>query len=151
MPKAVISDTSCLIVLSKIGELGLLPSVYGDIIITDAVAEEFGLPLPEWMRLMNPRDGHYQQILETQVDRGEASAIALALELEDCTLIVDDQKARVMGERLGLHITGTLGVVIKAKRIGVIPSIIPLLEKIRGTDFRISEELEAIALREAGE
>lgn len=109
------------------------------------------MPLPEWMTLMNPKDRHYQQILETQVDRGEASAIALALELDDCTLILDDQKARTMAERLGLHVTGTLGVVIKAKRIGVLKSIIPLLEKIRGTDFRISEELEEIALREAGE
>ncbi len=72
MPKAVISDTSCLIVLSKIGQLDLLVLVYGSILITDAVAQEFNNTLPQWMQVMNPKDSHYQQILETQVDRGEA-------------------------------------------------------------------------------
>lgn len=151
MPKAVISDTSCLIVLSKIGKLDLLTRVYGTILITDAVAQEFNGTLPQWMQVMNPKDGHYQQILETQVDRGEASAIALALELDDCTIILDDYKARRLADRLGLNVTGTLGVIVKAKRMGIIDSIRPLLSKIRNTDFRLSEELEAKALREAAE
>jgi len=52
MPKAVISDTSCLIVLSKIGQLDLLALVYGSILITDAVAQEFNSTLPQWMQVM---------------------------------------------------------------------------------------------------
>jgi predicted nucleic acid-binding protein len=83
--------------------------------------------------------------------QGEASAIALALELDDCTIILDDHKARRLADRLGLNVTGTLGVIIKAKRMGVIGSIRPLLDAIRNTDFRLSEGLEAEALREAGE
>jgi predicted nucleic acid-binding protein len=86
-----------------------------------------------------------------QIDKGEASAIALALETEDNIVILDDWKARKLAERLGLSVTGTLGVIIKAKKTGLIPSIKPFLNRIRETNFRISEELVQIALNEANE
>lgn len=86
-----------------------------------------------------------------QIDKGESSAIALALETPNCTIILDDYKARKIAEQLGLHFTGTIGVIVKAKLNGVIPSIKPLLSKIRSTDFRLSSELELLALKEAGE
>ena len=86
-----------------------------------------------------------------QIDKGEASAIALALETADNIVILDDWKARKLAERLGLTVTGTLGVIIRAKNNGLIPSIKPYLEKIRETNFRISEELEQNALKEANE
>jgi len=53
--------------------------------------------------------------LELQLDKGEASAIALALEIQDSTLILDDFKARKVAEKLGLKITGTLGLMILPK------------------------------------
>jgi len=86
-----------------------------------------------------------------QIDKGEASAIALALETSENIIILDDWKARKLAERLGLSVTGTLGVIIKAKNNGIIPTIKPYLDKIRETNFRISEELEQIALKEANE
>jgi len=86
-----------------------------------------------------------------QIDKGESSAIALALETPDCTIILDDYKARKIADQLGLHFTGTIGVVVKAKLKGVIPSIKPILSKIKTTDFRLSSELELLALKEAGE
>jgi predicted nucleic acid-binding protein len=73
------------------------------------------------------------------------------LETRNKILILDDWKARKVAERLGISVTGTLGVIIKAKNSGLIPSIKPFLEKIRETNFRISEELEQIALKEANE
>lgn len=90
-------------------------------------------------------------MLELQVDAGEASAIALALEMADSILILDDWKGRKVAERLGLSVTGTFGVIIKAKNSGIIPSIKPILDKMRETNFRISEELEQSALLEANE
>ncbi len=86
-----------------------------------------------------------------QIDKGESSAIALALETPDCTVILDDFKARKIADKLGLAYTGTIGVIIKAKLIGTIPSIKPLLEKIKETDFRLSMEVELQALKEAKE
>ncbi|MDP3667090.1 MAG: DUF3368 domain-containing protein [Sediminibacterium sp.] len=86
-----------------------------------------------------------------QIDKGESSAIALALETPDCTIILDDFKARKIADQLGLHVTGTIGVIVRAKLNGVIPSIKPVLQKMRETDFRLSIEIELLALREAGE
>jgi predicted nucleic acid-binding protein len=151
MLKTIISDTSCFIILSTIGELDLLYKVYGEIITTIDIAIEYGEALPEWVEIRKVTDITKQQLLELQIDKGESSAIALALELQDSTIILDDFKARKVALRLGINYTGTLGVVIKAKLKGIIPSIKPILEKIKATNFRISVELELQALKEAGE
>jgi predicted nucleic acid-binding protein len=151
MPKTIISDTSCFIILSNIGELNLLQKVYGQIITTIEIATEFGEQLPDWVSIHQVTDKYRQKLLEMQIDKGESSAIALALETPNCTIILDDYKARKIADQLGLHFTGTIGVIVKAKLNGVIPSIKPLLSKIRLTDFRLSVELELLALKEAGE
>jgi predicted nucleic acid-binding protein len=151
MPKVIISDTSCLIILTKIGELDLLRQLYKTVTITQDILLEYGEHLPDWIEVLQAKDQYRQQLLEMQIDKGEASAIALALETVDNIVILDDWKARKLAERLGLSVTGTLGVIIRAKNTGLIPSIKPYLEKIRETNFRISEELEQIALKEANE
>jgi predicted nucleic acid-binding protein len=151
MPKTIISDTSCFIILSNIGELNLLQKVYGQIITTIEIATEFGEQLPDWVSIHQVTDKYRQQLLEMQIDKGESSAIALALETPNCTIILDDYKARKIADQLGLHFTGTIGVIVKAKLNGVIPSIKPILSKIRTTDFRLSSELELLALKESGE
>lgn len=151
MPKAIISDTSCFIILTNIGELELLHKVYGQILTTPEIAAEFGEPLPEWVKIAEATDKYRQTILELQIDRGESSAIALALETPNSTVILDDYKARKIAERLGITFTGTIGVIIKAKLNGVIPSVKPLLGKIKQTDFRLSADIELQALKEADE
>ena len=151
MPKIIISDTSCLIILNKIGELELLQKVYGQIITTPEIVTEYGESLPGWIKIMAVTDKFRQQILEMQIDKGESSAIALALEMPNSTIILDDYKARKIAEQLGITYTGTIGVIIKAKLNGIIPSIIPVLKKIKLTDFRLSPDIEKQALKEANE
>ena len=151
MHKTIISDTSCFIILTNINELDLLYKTFGQIITTVEIAIEFGETLPDWVEIKAASDKYRQQILELQIDKGEASAIALALEMEDSVVILDDYKARKTAEHLGLKITGTIGVIVKAKLNGIIPSIKPFITKIRDTNFRISEEIEKRALIEAGE
>ncbi len=151
MPRTIISDTSCFIILTNIGELELLRKVYGQIVTTPEIAAEFGEPLPEWVEIAEVKDKYRQRILELQIDKGESSAIALALETPDSVVILDDYKARKIAERLGVTLTGTIGVIIKAKLNGTISSIKPILEKIKQTDFRLSAEIETQALKEADE
>lgn len=151
MHKIIISDTSCFIVLAKIDKMDLLENVYGEIVTTVEIANEFGETLPSWVEIVSVKDKLRQQLLEMQIDKGESSAIALALETPESTIILDDYKARKVANQLGLTFTGTLGVIIKAKLSGKIDSIKPLLEKIMETDFRISPEIEKEALKEAGE
>lgn len=151
MPKTIISDTSCFIVLKNIDELELLHKLYGQIITTPEIENEYGEELPEWVEIAAVKDKYRQQLLEMQIDKGQSSAIALALETQDCTIILDDYKARKIAAQLGLTYTGTIGVIIKAKLKGIIPSVKPLLKKIKQTDFRLSDELELLALKEAKE
>lgn len=151
MPKTIISDTSCLIVLNNIGELDLLHKVYGPIITTFEIAAEYKEQLPNWIEITNVKDKYRQQLLEMQIDKGESSAIALALEIPNSTIILDDYKARKIALQLGLVYTGTIGVIIKAKLHGIISSIKPILQKIKETDFRLSEDIELQALKEAKE
>lgn len=151
MHKTIISDTSCLIILSNIGELELLHKLYGNITTTLDIATEYGEVLPEWIEIVNPADISKQRLLELQIDKGESSAIALALEIHDSTIILDDYKARKIASQLGLTYTGTIGIIVKAKLQGLIPSIKPILAEIKKTDFRLSIEVELQALKQAGE
>ena len=151
MHEIVIADTSCLIILSNVSELDLLRRVYDTITTTPEVVNEFGESLPDWINIKSPVNQSKLHELELLVDKGEASAITLALETPGSMIILDDLQARVLAERLGVKITGTLGVIVKAKLNGIIPSIKPILNNIKQTNFRISAALEAIALRDAGE
>lgn len=151
MQKVIISDTSCLILLDKIGELRLLNILFGQIIITQEIANEFKKELPGWIIIEEPTNKTYQKILEASLDKGEASAIALAIEQTDCLLIIDDYKGRKYAEQLGIRITGTLGIIIDAKLSGHIESIKPILDKIKKTDFRLTTELEKKILEKSSE
>jgi predicted nucleic acid-binding protein len=139
--KVIVSDTSCLILLNKIGKISLLKALFGTITITSIIANEFGENLHDFIKIENPVDNRYQKILEGFLDKGEASAISLALEKEDCLLIIDELKGRKEARLIGLTITGTLGILIVAKEKGLIESISDVLERIKQTDFRISENL----------
>lgn len=151
MPKTIISDASCIILLDKISELELLNKLFGKIIITSEVASEFGHPLPSWFEIQEPIDKNFQALIEKSVDKGEASAIALAVELGNCLLIIDDLKGRKFANKLGLIITGTMGVIVDSKFAGIISSVKPILLKIKETNFRISKNVELLVLKQAGE
>lgn len=151
MERVVVSDTACLIALNKIGQLGLLKSLYGQVLITPTVASEFHAPLPEWIEIQSPVNISLQTFLEETIDAGEASAIALAVETKECYLILDDLRARKVAAGLGLAFTGTLGVMAVAKRRGIIPAARPLFENLRQTGFWISNKFLQQMLTDLGE
>ena len=142
MQKTIIADTSCLILLDKISELALLKILFGEIVITSIIASEFGNPLPDWIVIQSPVNMNYQHILQTSLDIGEASAIALAVELKNPLLILDDTKARRIASELKINYTGILGILIEAKLSGKIKLIRPLIEKIKETNFYLSPTIE---------
>jgi predicted nucleic acid-binding protein len=147
MPKTVISDTSTLIVFCKIDEFELLHQVYGELLTTPEIAKEFGDALPEWIRIQSASDKKYQDFLYTQVDYGEASAIALASEFDDVLLLLDDLKARKLATRLKFKITGTLGIIYRAKQMAIIDKVKPLIDKLLITDFRVADNIVEEILR----
>lgn len=147
----VIADSSCLILLAKIEELEILKSVYKRIFITKEIAGEFGGELPEWIEVKEIENKTLQSLFEEVLDLGEASALTLAFETQDCTVILDDLKARKMAAKLNIKVTGTIGVIVKAKTENKIPSAEAVFEKILETDFRISDRILNEAIKLAGE
>jgi hypothetical protein len=75
----------------------------------------------------------------------------LAVELSDCLLILDDQKARKLAAELKLKYTGTIALLVEAKLKGYIISVRPIINKIRKTNFHLTSELEKKILKSAGE
>jgi predicted nucleic acid-binding protein len=151
MQRIIVSDTSCLILLDKIGHISLLHTLFDTITITSLIAEEFGKELPNFIRIEDPKDKNYQKILEGFLDPGESSAIALALESDDCLLIIDESKGRREANQLKLNVTGTLGILIVAKEKGLINSLTEVIGQINQTDFRISQSLINEAKRKSNE
>ena len=84
----IISDTSCLILLTNIGELDILKKLGKQVIVTPEINKEFGKPLPDWIEIKSSKDQHYQRLLEIEIDVGEASAIILAMEIQNSILII---------------------------------------------------------------
>jgi predicted nucleic acid-binding protein len=141
MPRFVIADASVLIIFDKLDRLDILQKIYQNIHITPEISKEFNKPLPDWIKIDAAKDQKYLKFIRTQVDIGEASAIALAVEKDDPLLILDDLKARKLAQQLGVKFTGTLGVINKAKELQIIDRIKPIVDQLRGTDFRISENI----------
>lgn len=88
--------------------------------------------------------------MKLELDEGEASATALALEVGDAALIIDKLKERKAAALLKLRYSGTFGVILRAKQAGFIERISPIIEKIRATDFRFSEKLLTLVLEQSG-
>ncbi len=151
MHKIVVSDTSCLIILEKIGQLNILQNIYSEIVTTPEVEFEFGSKLPAWIKVIAANNRIKQNELNRKLDLGESSAIALALEIENSLLLVDDLKARKFAEDMGLSFTGTLGVLVKAKQLGVISSIQAVLKELHKHNFRFSAGVEQDILRQSNE
>jgi len=151
MPRVIISDTSVLILFQKINKLELLQGIYSEIITTPEVAEEYGDVLPDWIIIQSVSDRKYQEFLEIQIDKGEASAIALAKEYEEVLLLLDDLKARKLATKLNLKFTGVLGIIHRAKQTGIIKKVKPLLDEILNTDFHVSDKVIQELLKINGE
>lgn len=151
MSKVIVSDTSCLILLDKLNLLFILKELFEEITITPEIEKEYGQQLPEWIKIVHIQNKVYQTMLQSTIDLGEASAIALAIEQQNCLLILDDNKARKAASRLGINYIGTLGLLVGAKEAGLIPFIKPVLVQIKMTNFRIAENLEKQILKLAGE
>ena len=129
----------------------MLKSLFNEVTITQIIADEFGKETPDFITIEDPKDKNYQKILESFLDTGESSAIALALEKEKCMLILDDFKGRREAKHLSLDYTGTIGILIIAKEKGLINSFTEIINEIKKTNFRISDELLARAKKKCGE
>jgi uncharacterized protein len=161
----VVSDTSAIANLIMVGQVHLLPALFGRVIIPDVVYQELlanGVNHPvtqtvqnvNWLEIQSVNDT--QQVIQLErdlkLDSGEANAIVLALELQATQLLMDERKGRNEAKRLGLKITGILGILLAAKQGGLIISVQPVMDGlIAQANFRVSPALYAEVLKLATE
>ena len=106
--------------------------------MTPEVASEYGKQLPDWMVIKKVVNQSYQRILEQILGSGESSSIALGFELPQSIVVIDDLKARKVAKSLNLQITGSLGILVKAKQKGYVERLAQVLDDVQQTDFRKS-------------
>ena len=147
----IISDTSCLIALERIDKLEILKDLFSKVFITNEVAIEFGNTLPQWIVVRTVKNLNKQNELSKLVDIGEASSIALALEIPQATLVIDERKGRKIAKELNLKIIGTLKVLLKAKENGVISSVQEIIDQLEENEFRFSQAIVTSLLKQANE
>jgi predicted nucleic acid-binding protein len=140
--RIVISDTSCLIGLANIGFLDVLRQLFETVTITPEIAAEYGEPLPPWICIQTVSDTDKTAAYNKFLDLGESSAIALAMESDAALLIVDDLQARKFAVSLGLEITGTLGILIRAYDIGLITEFDAAISRLKKTGFHLPANID---------
>lgn len=152
----VVSDTTAITNLLTIGHARLLPQLFGEIRIPEAVLRELLIthdPPPAYLVRSIVRNRQEIAVLAREgLGRGEAEAIVLAEELAADYLLIDERLGRGVARQRGVPLMGLVGVLQRAKAVGLIPAIRPLLDALeKDAHFWISERLRADALRDAGE
>jgi len=159
----VVADTSVLINLCRVGKGDLLRLLFGDIVIPPEVALEFSRLVsagPRFADLTLPLGIRQQAFTALPpllrsalgLDPGETAALALAAEIHADAVLVDEQRGRQVAVQLGLRTIGLLGVLLRAKSAGLLPSVRPLLDALqRDAGFWVSATLYEQVLRLAGE
>jgi hypothetical protein len=151
---AVVSNSSPLIALARIQRLDLLSAIFESVLIPPAVAREIApsIPVPPtWLRIQAPSVAPPASFLRRRLGDGEREALALATELKADWIILDDLPARRSADATGLNVIGTLGMLITAKRAGLLKSIRPELDALLRTAFFLTAQLYDQVLQAAGE
>lgn len=148
--RSVVSDTTPIISLLKINRLDLLRQVYETLHIPQAVFHEIergatmdfytDLSRLPWIRIESIKDEMARRYF-TDLDEGEAETIILASELHADLVLMDETLGRRHARKSGLKVSGTIGVLIKAKELGLIPEMLPLLLQMREQGVWIHERL----------
>jgi predicted nucleic acid-binding protein len=157
----VICDVSPIQYLHQAGLLDILRLRYGVITIPTAVAAELreglrrGVDLPDlaplkWMRIRQPERRLLAAIV-ADLGAGEREVLALGTAKQDSLVILDDAQGRRHARLLKLNVTGTLGVLLKAKETGLLPALAPVLDRLDRLRFRMDPATRQAVLRLAGE
>jgi predicted nucleic acid-binding protein len=158
-----VSDTTPLIGLAVIQRFELLERLFGEIYIAKAVYEEAVVVGREqggakqevltasWIHTVEVKDRLAVDVLLDELDLGEAETIVLARELKADWVLMDEKKGRRKLLQVGLPKIGTVGILLKAKQIGLLSIIRPELEELRQRGFSLSQTVVQAVLQQAGE
>lgn len=163
MPMIVVADTSVVLNLCRIQQEALLRQLFQRVLIPSLVESEFtrlagvqarfaGLILPAWMEILPNPVQLPLEVVRANLDSGESAAIALCLNEKADALLIDETLGRRVAEKLGLRAIGILGVLVRARQRGLVPSVLVLLDQLeKEAGFWIAPELRKKVLHAVGE
>lgn len=154
-------NASPLILLAAVDGIALLPQLAEKISVPSVVLSEvragrdphpslIGLEAAPWLRI-EPPVAVRLDLAGWDLGAGETQVLAIALALPGCEAVLDDGQARRCARSLGVQITGTLGLVLRAKQRALIPAARPLVERLLRHRLYLTHELAEAALAEVGE
>ncbi|MBQ9622200.1 MAG: DUF3368 domain-containing protein [Treponema sp.] len=161
MPRIIVNSTP-LIVLSNINHLSLLKNLYSEIFIPQAVFDVVTAKNDsacqeiknhtDWIHICKIKDESQKRMYQAKLHAGEIEVMILAQESPGADLVIlDDNAAKKTAKFLGLKVTGTLGVILKAKKENYIQEVTPLMSQLIENGFYISPEVFNLVKSEAGE
>ncbi|MDD5029651.1 MAG: DUF3368 domain-containing protein [Rhodoferax sp.] len=172
MQRIIIADAGPLIALARIGQLNLLPALFDQVSVTDLVVSEItqGGVFPDTTSLLQTLQQPWLEIVPMtevllaqcsnwvnlhQIEMAEASALVLASQRmaqgDEVLVMVDEARGRMAAEHAHIAITGTAGLLLLAKNLGLLPAVQPLLLALQLQEYFLSERLLQAVLRQAGE
>ena len=156
----IISNNSPLVALWGLGLLSLLRDLYTEIWIPRAVEREFlrskkevrqhALNSAPWIKTVDLANPQNAADFERLGD-GEAEVLALANEHKADLVLIDEKRARQMTQDIGLPVKGTVGILLEAKKKGLVDLVKPLLTSLKNNGMHLDDSLIAYVLDEAGE
>ena len=160
--RPIVSDTTVLLYLGRIGQIGLIPALFAPVHVPEQVILELDMGRVLRPDTANPRDFEWAtsvSVSEAAIDAlppnrlglGEQAVVAYAHAHQGFLAGLDDLQARRLAEALGLTVVGTLGVLLHAKRAGLIPTVRLLLDAVIAQGFRLTPDLYGDVLKLAGE
>lgn len=160
--KIIVTDTAPLISLvAALGDLTVLQMLYDEVLVPFEVCQEMlaggttGLAVAEfkaanWLRKW-PNSVVISPSLLNSLDRGEAAVIQLAIQEKITTVCIDELAGRRIAKLSGLSVTGSLGILLRAKREGYLLLMQEAIQRMTNRGVRLSKTVIAVALKQAGE
>ncbi len=159
----LVADSGPLIALARLGLLSLPARLFREALVTATVWDEVsrGPHAAELLalnaavqaghlRVVSDPTGVVLQMTEPRIDAGERSAIALALSV-GAVVLVDEKRGRAVAEGLGLHVLGTLGLLVRARDVGIVDRVRPLAEALLQGGYHLARPLVEHTLAAIGE
>ena len=158
----LVCDTTILLYLGRIGQIDLLPALFAPVYVPEQVNLELDMGRLLRSETINPQSLAWaaavavpraliDSLPPNRLGAGEQAVIAYAQAHHGCVAGMDDLRARQLAEAIGLRVTGTLGILLRAKQAGLVSAVQPLVADITAQGFHLSPELHRDVLGLAGE
>lgn len=154
----VVADASPLIALARIGRLEVLNTLFGRLLLPEAVWREvvgagldragaIAVSQAPWMERRAVADTGLVAVLRRDLGAGEAEAITLAREVGAELVLMDERMGRAVARRLGLRVTGLVGVLIEARERGLLNDADAVVNDLhQRAGFWLSNELRQLVV-----